>query len=74
MRKARESIHLEIRTSNVEFKEPGTQKVELRAAHGADLVREGQIVNPGTPWVIVVIPDGALNLHREVTGVDGPAK
>ena len=65
---------LEIRTSNVEFKEPGTQKVELRAAHGADLVREGQIVNPGTPWVIVVIPDGALNLHREVTGVDGPAK
>ncbi len=65
---------LEIRTSNVEFKEPGTQKIELRTGHDADLVREGRIVNPGTPWVIVVIPDGALNLHQEVTGVDGPAK
>ena len=65
---------LEIRTSNVEFKEPGTQKIELRVGHNADSVREGQIVNPGTPWVIVVIPDGALNLHQEVTGVDGPAK
>jgi hypothetical protein len=35
------------------------------------LLSHGRIVATGTPWVIVVIPDGVLNAHREVTGISG---
>ncbi|HKN24223.1 MAG TPA: glycoside hydrolase family 9 protein [Candidatus Acidoferrum sp.] len=59
---------LEIRASNLDLKEPGSQKIELSPGHDAELTRVGRITNPGTPWVIVVIPDGELNLHQEVTG------
>jgi hypothetical protein len=59
---------LEIRTSNLELEEPGTQKIELRPGHDVDLSRTGKIIAPGTPWVVVVIPDGMLNEHQEITG------
>jgi hypothetical protein len=36
-----------------------------------DLVSHGRILTAGTPWVAVVIPDGALSAHREVTGYSG---
>jgi hypothetical protein len=65
---------LEIRTSNIDFSEPGMQKIELRPGHDAEILQEGRILTSGTPWVIVVIPDGALNLHRELTGVDATGK
>jgi hypothetical protein len=63
---------LEIRSSNLEFNEPGTVKVEVRSGHDAELTRQGRITSPETPWVIVVIPDGAMNEHREATGVANP--
>lgn len=59
---------LEIRASNLDLREPGSQKIELSPGHDVELTRIGRITNPGTPWVIVVIPDGELNLHQEVTG------
>jgi hypothetical protein len=62
---------LEIKGSNLQFKEAGTQKIELRAGHDAELVRHGRIVATGTPWVVVVIPDGVLSAHQEVTGYSG---
>ena len=65
---------LEVRASNLELKDAGIQKIELRAGHDADLVTSGRILDAGTPWVIVVIPDGAMNAHREVTGVGGTKK
>jgi hypothetical protein len=63
---------LEIRTCNLEFSEPGTVKVEVRSGHDAELTRQGRITSPETPWVIVVIPDGVMNEHREATGVANP--
>ena len=60
----------EIRTSNLEFAEPGTQKIDLRPGQDVELTRQGRIVDPGTPWVIVVIPDQTLDAHRELTGLD----
>jgi hypothetical protein len=65
---------LEVRASNLDFKEPGSQKIELRPGHDAQLTRVGRIMTPGTPWVIVVIPDGSLNLHQEVTGTNNNGK
>jgi len=58
---------LEIRGSNLQLQEAVTQDIALRPGHDAELVSRGPIVATGTPWVIVVIPDGVLSAHREVT-------
>jgi hypothetical protein len=60
---------LEVKTYNLGMQEPGTQTIELRPGHDAEVVRQGRVPASGTPWVIVVIPDGSLNEHREVTGI-----
>jgi len=65
---------VEIRASNLQFKEPGIQNIELRPGHDVELAREGHIMDLDTPWVIVVIPDGILNAHQEVTGVSASRK
>jgi hypothetical protein len=62
---------LEIRGSNLQLQEAGTQKIDLRPGHDIELVSHGRVVTTGTPWVVVVIPDGALSAHREVTGSSG---
>lgn len=70
MRAEGAGVHkLEVRSSNLDFREPPTQTIELRPGHDAELIRHAHILKSGTPWVIVVIPDGSLNEHREVTGV-----
>jgi len=65
---------LEVKTYNLESLEPGTQRIELRPGQDADLVSHANIIASGTPWVIVVIPDGVLSAHREVTGINGKRK
>ena len=65
---------LEVRTHNLELHEPGTQRIELRADRGAELVMHAHILTASTPWVLVVIPDGSLSAHREVTGISGLRK
>jgi len=65
---------LEIRGSNLQLQEAVTQNIALRPGHDAELVSRGRIVATGTPWVIVVIPDGVLSAHREVTGIAGVKK
>ena len=47
---------LELKVSNLELQEAGTQKIELSSGHDAELVCRGRIIATGTPWVIVVIP------------------
>jgi hypothetical protein len=56
---------LELKVSNLELKEAGTQKIELSSGHDAELLCHGRIIATGTPWVIVVIPDGVLSAHRD---------
>ena len=75
VRAAGAGVHiLDIRASNLDLKEHGIQKIELSPGHDVELTSIGRILTPGTPWVIVVIPDGALNEHREVTGVSPAGK
>jgi hypothetical protein len=64
------SHSFEIRGRNLVFDVPGTQKMELRPGHDSELVSHGRIVASDTPWVIVVIPDGSFNAHREITGIN----
>jgi len=61
-------VSYEIRTSNLDYNDASVQKIELRPGRDAELTSTARITNPGTPWVMVVIPDGLLNEHREVTG------
>ncbi len=61
---------IEVRTSNIELSEPATQKIELHPGQNMELTRHGRIMTPGTPWVVVVVPDQSLDRHQEVTGVD----
>ena len=65
---------LEVRTHNLELHEPDTQRMELRPDHDAELVMHAHILTSTTPWVLVVIPDGSLSAHREVTGISGLPK
>ena len=65
---------LEVKTYNLQMREPGTETIELRPGHDAEVVRHAEVVAGGTPWVIVVIPDGVLNEHREITGIGGAVK
>lgn len=64
----------EVKTHNLNLHEQSTRTIELSAGHDAELVSHADILASGTPWVIVVIPDGSLSAHREVTGVNGIQK
>jgi hypothetical protein len=63
-----------VKTQNLKLHEQSTQTIELSAGHDAELVIHADILSSGTPWVIVVIPDGTLSAHREVTGISGIQK
>jgi len=65
---------LEVKTHNLELHEPGTQTIELRPGRDAELVIRARVLTSATPWVIVVIPDGFLSAHREITGINGIQK
>jgi hypothetical protein len=65
---------LEVKTHNLEFHGSSTQTIELRPGHDAELVRHADVLASGTPWVIVVIPDGCLSAHQEVAGINGIRK
>jgi hypothetical protein len=60
---------LDVRVNNLLFREPSTPKIDLHPGHDFDSVQEAQIIDASTPWVIVVVPDGILNEHQEITGV-----
>lgn len=68
-------IHsLEIRTSNLQFRESSVEKIELHSGHDVEITRTGHITTAGIPWVIVVVPDGYLSAHQEITGVSTAGK
>jgi hypothetical protein len=64
----------ELKTQNLKLHDESMQTIELRPGHDAELVSHADILASGTPWVIVVIPDGSLSAHREVTGINGAIK
>jgi hypothetical protein len=65
---------LEVKTHNLEFHGSSTQTIQLRPGHDVELVRHAHVLASGTPWVIVVIPDGSLSAHQEVAGINGIRK
>jgi hypothetical protein len=57
-----------IRSDNLTLTEPPQQEVNLTPAGPRELVWHAHVLQPNTPWVAVVIPDGTLTNRRELTG------
>ncbi|MFZ0957977.1 MAG: glycoside hydrolase family 9 protein [Candidatus Sulfotelmatobacter sp.] len=57
-----------LRSDNLTLKESGEREIDLTSGGVREAVWHAHLVSPQTPWVAVVIPDGALNERREVTG------
>jgi Glycosyl hydrolase family 9/Cellulase N-terminal ig-like domain len=60
-----------VKADNLKLNEPGFQSVELHPGAGSEIICHAHIMSPDTPWVAVVIPDGNIDLHRELTGIAG---
>lgn len=58
-----------IKTDNLELREPGLEHMELHRNTSSELVLHAHIISTDTPWVAVVIPDGSVDLHREISGI-----
>jgi hypothetical protein len=59
-----------IRTDNLSLQEPSDLNVDLTAGSVHQAVWHAHVLSADTPWVAVVIPDGALANRREVTGAE----
>ena len=58
-----------MRSDNLTLKETGQQEINLTSGGAREAVWHAHAVSAKTPWVAVVIPDGTLRGHREVTAV-----
>ncbi len=58
-----------MRSDNLMLKEPTRQEINLTSTGAGEIVWHAHVGSARTPWVAVVIPDGALSERREVTGV-----
>jgi len=58
-----------LRTDNLTLSEQPGQESDLNSS-GQEFVWHAHVVSPETPWVGVVIPDGAINRRREVIASD----
>ena len=65
------SHNFAIRTDNLTLTEAAQQSVNLGTAGSQEVIWHARVSSPDTPWVAVIIPDGALNARRELTGIPG---
>lgn len=59
------------RVENLELLEPNTQQVDLGQHSKTEVTWRARVVDPASPWVAVLLPDGQLNQHQELTGIAG---
>jgi hypothetical protein len=60
---------LSVRADNLEVSDPMTASIDLGTQGSHAITWHARIVDPSTPWVAVVLKDGALSDHAELTGV-----
>lgn len=58
-----------LRADNLDISDPPTASVDLRAHGQQTIAWHAHVVNPSTPWVAVIIRDGSLSDHAELTGI-----
>lgn len=64
----------EIKTYNLESREPSSQVIDLHPGQPAELVQHAHVLSSATPWIIVVIPDASLSAHQELAGIPAVQK
>jgi len=58
-----------IRVDNLELLDPESVKLDL-GSHGVGEIRwRARLIDPHSPWVAVVLADGSMDRHQELTGV-----
>ncbi len=60
---------LSVRTDNLDVSDPTAVPVDLGTQGRQEITWHARIVDPSTPWVAVVLKDGALSDHAELSGV-----
>ncbi len=58
-----------VRADNLDISDPTTVSVDLGMQGRQVIAWHARVVNPSTPWVAVVLKDGTLSGHGELTGV-----
>jgi hypothetical protein len=59
------------KVDNLDLTGPDTVKVDL-GHHGThEIIWHARVIDPASPWVAVVLQDGSISQHRELTGVAG---
>jgi hypothetical protein len=60
-----------IRTDNLALSDPETVSVDLGAHLLREIIWHAHILDTSTPWIAVVLQDGSLIGHAELSGVSG---
>jgi Glycosyl hydrolase family 9/Cellulase N-terminal ig-like domain len=58
----------EVRGANLSSNEPSVVTLDLHPGQPRELSVHFHVVSTATPWVLVVIPDGAFGAHQELSG------
>jgi hypothetical protein len=59
------------RVDNLELLGLGIVQVDLDRHSTRQISWHARVIDPATPWVAVLLPDGQLNQHQELTGIAG---
>jgi hypothetical protein len=54
---------------NLELIGPNTKSVDLGGHSKREITWRARVIDPASPWVAVVLPDGQLNQRQELTGI-----
>ncbi|MGC2638979.1 MAG: glycoside hydrolase family 9 protein [Acidobacteriaceae bacterium] len=65
---------ISVRADNLEVTEPTSEPVHLGSKGSQVVTWHARIVDPSTPWVAVVLKDGAMSDHVELSGVAAQPK
>ena len=57
------------RVNNLELVGPGTSRPTLNDRNKSEITWHARVIDSTSPWVAVVLPDGQLNQHQELTGI-----
>jgi hypothetical protein len=59
------------KVDNLDLTGPDTVKVDLGHHGPHEIIWHARVIDPASPWVAVVLQDGSISQHRELTGVAG---
>jgi hypothetical protein len=57
------------RVNNLELIGPDKRLIKLSEHSESKISWHARVLDPTSPWVAIVLPDGQLNLHQELTGI-----